>query len=62
MISEKVISLVNTVQLIPLIYYYFIKMAHLQRNDQIDREEIHTDIKIGISTTQNNVVYAFSVG
>ena len=55
-VSEKTINLVNTVQLIPVACYYFIRMAHLQRNYQIDHEEIHTAINIGISTAENNII------
>jgi hypothetical protein len=49
-------------QLIPFVCYYFIRMAHLQRNDEIDHEEIYTDINIGISAAENNEVCSFSVG
>lgn len=62
MISEKTINLVNTVQLISLACYYFVRMVHLQRNDQIGQEEMHTDINIGISRADNTAACSFPVG
>lgn len=47
MISEKTIDLISRVELIPLACYYFVRMAHLQRNDQVDHKATLTDITIG---------------